>query len=99
MGDAAKTLGVEIELSVSHPKWIQRVDLAEQPVFVFPAEVWLARQDIEIRMLDLGSDPDPCIVDARKFGRLAIRVSLRDGVVAVDIRDLARNLAEESVAD
>ena len=75
-----------VEFSVSRARTVQQFDYLEQSVFVAFIPKRSARQIFGFRFVDGNFRFNDSALDARKFGRLAIRLPLRDGFTAVDFR-------------
>jgi hypothetical protein len=89
VGDACK-------VSVSRPESVQQLDTVEQSVHIVRRAFRGEGQSVKVRMLDRGFRALHSALDPWELRRVAIRISIRDDLPAVPLRDHARELAEET---
>ena len=98
LGDVVEAVGTQASLPVLDAESIQLIDPLEQPVPSVRAAFRIPGSDTQILRMgrDRANDDPP--LDAREFRRMAIRLSVLDGVLALALRDPAGNVSEEDLA-
>ena len=98
VGDDVAAVGDPSGVSVSHAEPFQQLHLLEQPVYIICFSFWISRSRAQIRSVDRRARALHSALDPRQLRRMAIRISVRDGLPAVAVRHHARKLAEKTNA-
>ena len=91
-------MGDSERISVSGTESIQQLDPVEQSVRFIRIAIRITRSSTQACVLDRYPNSLRPPLDAREFGRMAVRLSIRHGLPAIFVRHNARERAQEPLA-